>query len=144
MKMRFSPTILFLLLGLVLAAPAVGQDIKTLTEKGIEECNAGKFDQALGTFTQALKQKPDSDLYVLRGKTYTAKNQYAQALQDFDQALKLNPANGQAYFGRAMVYVYQENFDQALENLEKAKNHGVKDEDFFKYVKKLSEGRRKK
>jgi Tfp pilus assembly protein PilF len=144
MNLRYYPASLLLLFSLVLAAPALGQDIKSLTDKGIEECNAGKFDQAISTFTQALKQKPDSTLYVLRGKTYTAKNQYAQALQDFEQALKLNPGNGQAYFGRAMVYVYQENFDQALENLEKAKNLGVKDEDFYKYVKKLSEGKRKK
>lgn len=122
-----------------------GQDVKALVEQGVEQCNDGKFDQAVATFSQAVKQKSnDASLYYLRGKAYTAKNQYGQALADFDQAIKLNPAYGQAYFGRGMVYVYQENFDKALEEIQKAKDHGFKDEDFLKYVRKLSEGRRKK
>ena len=127
-----------LLLTLALAAGlALAQDVKALTAQGIEQCNDGKFDQAIATFTQALKQNPkDANVLFYRGKAYTAKGHYDRALADLNEAVKLNPGFGQAYFGRAMVYVYQEKFDQAIEELNLAQNNGYKDEDFLKLVRK--------
>jgi tetratricopeptide (TPR) repeat protein len=126
--------VLFLLAG---GPPAFGQDVKALEAQGIELCNDGKFDQAIATFTQGLKQKPDDPtLSYLRGKAYYAKRQDNQALEDFNTAIKLKPDYGQAYFGRALVLVDQENFDEALEDLHKAEMNGYKDADFLSLVRK--------
>ncbi len=113
--------------------------------QGIELCNDGKFDQAIATFTQGLKQKPnDPNLLYLRGKAYTAKGQYGPALADLNQAIQLKPGFGQAYFGRAMVRVYQENFDEALVDLQDAEKNGYKDADFQKLVAKKAELKKKR
>ena len=134
-------TIIFLSL-LLGGTLAFGQDLAT---QGIEQCNAGKFGQAISTFTQGLKESPnDPTLLYLRGKAYTAKGQYSQALADLNKAIKLKPSYGQAYFGRAMVYVYQEDFHKALEDLEKAQSHGYKDADFLKLVRKKAAMKGKK
>lgn len=121
---------------------AVGQSLEV---QGIELCNDGKYDQAIATFNQGLKQKPnDPNLLFLRGKAYTAKGQYGPALADLNQAVQLKPGFGQAYFGRAMVHVYQENFDEALKDLEMAEKNGYKDSDFMVLVKKKAENKKKK
>jgi tetratricopeptide (TPR) repeat protein len=121
---------------------AFGQSLEV---QGIELCNDGKFDQAIATFTQGLKQKPnDPNLLFLRGKAYTAKGQYGPALADLNQAIQLKPSFGQAYFGRAMVHVYQENFDEALKDLQLAEKNGYKDTDFSKLVQKKAELKKKK
>lgn len=113
---------------------AFGQNFEA---QGIEQCNNGKFDQAIATFTQGLKQKPnDATLHYLRGKAYTATGQYGPALEDFHAAIQHKPDYGQAYFGRAMVYVYQENYKEALADLYEAERNGYKDADFLKLVKK--------
>lgn len=133
---------------LVLLTFSVGATLafgQSLEVQGIELCNAGKYDQAIATFNQGLKQKPnDPNLLFLRGKAYTAKGQYGPALADLNQAIKLKPSFGQAYFGRAMVHVYQENFDEALKDLQNAEKNGYKDSDFMVLVKKKAENKKKK
>ena len=143
---RFPLVMTGLLLSLLLfGTMASGQDVKALTTQGIEQCNDGQFDQAIGTFNQALKQKPnDPNLLYLRGRAYTAKGQYDRALADLNQAIKLNPSYGQAYFSRAMVYCYQENFDEAVKDIDKAASHGYKDADFLKLMQKKAEMKKKK
>jgi len=133
---------LIILTFLVGATLAWGQSLEV---QGIELCNDGKYDQAIATFNQGLKQKPnDPNLLFLRGKAYTAKGQYGPALADLNQAVQLKPGFGQAYFGRAMVRVYQENFEDALKDLELAEKNGYKDADFQKLVGKKAELKKKK
>ena len=140
---KISLVVTVVLLSLLMGgALAWGQDLAT---QGIEQCNDGKFDQAIATFTQGLQQKPnDPNLLYLRGKAYTAKGQYSRALEDFDAAIKAKPSYGQAYFGRAMVRVFQENFDEALEDLQKAESNGYKDADFLKLVQKKAAMKKEK
>lgn len=141
-----SLVVTIMLLSLLAGGPlAYGQDVKALEAKGIEQCNDGKFGQAIATFTQGLKQKPnDPNLSYLRGRAYTAQGQYARALEDLNTAIKAKPGYGQAYFARAMVYVYQEKFDQALEDLQRAENNGYKDADFLKLVRKKAAQKKEK
>ena len=140
---KISLVVTVVLLSLLMGgALSWGQDLAT---QGIEQCNDGKFDQAIATFTKGLQQKPnDPTLLYLRGKAYTAKGQNSRALEDFNAAIKNKPSYGQAYFGRAMVYVYQENFEEALEDLQKAERNGYKDEDFLKLVRKRAEMKKQK
>ncbi|MEJ2091139.1 MAG: tetratricopeptide repeat protein [Syntrophobacterales bacterium] len=140
---KISLVVTIMLLPLLMGgALAWGQDLAT---QGIEQCNAGKFDQAIATFTRGLQQKHnDPTLLYLRGKAYTAKGQYSRALEDLNAAIKAKPSYGQAYFGRAMVYVYQENYDKALEDLQKAASNGYRDADFTKLVRKKAEMKKQK
>ncbi|MGQ9689512.1 MAG: tetratricopeptide repeat protein [Desulfobaccales bacterium] len=143
---RLSLIVVCLILVLLAGATVVAaQDTKSLEVRGIEQSNDGKFDQAIATFTQGLKQKPnDANLLYLRGKTYTAKGQYGAALADLNQALQLKPNFGAAYFARAMVQVYQENYAEALNDLQQAEKNGYKDTDFLSLVQKKAEMKKKK
>lgn len=114
------------------------ENVAALTEKGMEDCNNGKFDDAIAKFNQAMNLKPDDPaLYVLRGRAKYAKGQNREALADLAQAVTINPNFAQAYNARAQVYFTLEDFDQALADLQKAQSLGFKvDSDYLKLVEK--------
>lgn len=56
-------------------------------------------DKALAEINEAIRNelnKPSADLYLLRGKIYYGKKEYAKAVSDFDTVLKLEPKNSDA------------------------------------------------
>jgi tetratricopeptide (TPR) repeat protein len=55
----------------------------------------------------------------------------------FNEAIKLNPSFGRAYYQRAMIYQAQKKYKQAVPELEKAKRlgYGV-DPDFITYMQR--------
>jgi len=126
----------WLLVASLLPGMVAAQDVKTQVEKGIASCEAGKFDQAMQEFNDALKVKPnDPALLDYRGTVYRCKGQNDKALQDFNKAIELDPKFGRAYRDRAMVYYDLADFDKSLADLKKAQTLGYKiDEDFMKMV----------
>lgn len=117
-------TILFLAL-LLSPSLAPAQDVKALVQKGMEDSQAGRYDQALKDFNDALKLKPkDPALITYRGVVYYAKGQNDLAMKDFNQALEIDPKFGKAYYQRGMIYENQEKYAQAAEELKKAKSLG--------------------
>jgi tetratricopeptide (TPR) repeat protein len=107
------------------AVPAAAQQAKSPVERGIENSQRGRYDQAIQDFNEALKSKPNDPLLITyRGVVYYAKGQNARALQDFNKAIAINPNFGKAYYQRGMVYYHQEKFAQAATELRKAKSLG--------------------
>lgn len=95
---------------------------KALAEKG-------KHAEAIDQFTKALAAHPElSEAYNQRGCAYVklrlgmemqgdSRATEDKALKDFDLAIKANPANGKAYFNRAMVLASRAQFRAAAEDL---------------------------
>lgn len=134
-RVYVSLSLVFLLL---LPALSPAQDVQTYIDQGIKNSQAGHYDQALQSFDQALKLKPnDPALITFKGIVYYAKGNNPKALQLFEEAIKLNPTFARAYYQRGMVYQSQEKYSQAVPDLEKAKNlgYGV-DPDFINMMKK--------
>ena len=133
---------LFFLMVALCLLPAAGfaapENVAPLIEKGIEDCNNGKFDDAIAKFNQAMKVKPDDPaLFVYRSRAKYAKGLNRDALADLNQAVKINPNFAQAYNTRAQVHFTVEDFDQALADLQKAQSLGFKiDADYLKLVEK--------
>jgi tetratricopeptide (TPR) repeat protein len=122
---RVPYAVLALLFLLLLPGASAAQDVQSLIDQGIKHSQAGRYDQSLQAFDQALKLKPnDPALITFKATVYYAKGNNAQALQLCEQALKLNPNFGRAYYQRGMIYQGQEKYHQALEDLKKAKNLG--------------------
>ncbi len=78
---------------------------------GMARRAAGNGDEAIARFSDALRQtkEPFSSLnqsvvYFYRGLTYLLKGESDRALADFTEAIKLQPALGDAYVNRAMLY----------------------------------------
>ena len=110
---------------LLTAGLAAAQDVKALVDRGMDNCQSGRYDQALKDFNDALKAKPnDALLITYRGVVYYAKGQTDLAMKDFNRALEIDPKFGKAYYQRGMIYENQEKYEQAVTELKKAKSLG--------------------
>jgi tetratricopeptide (TPR) repeat protein len=54
---------------------------------------------------------------INRGSAFKAKGAYDRALDDYDEALKLDPANAQALNERGVIWLLKGNFDHAINDL---------------------------
>jgi tetratricopeptide (TPR) repeat protein len=114
-----------LLLVILTSGWCLAQDVQSYIDQGVKSSQAGRYDQALQAFDQALKLKPnDPALLTYKGIVYYAKGNNSQAMQLFDQAIKLNPNFARAYYQRGMIYQAQEKYAQAVTELQKAKSLG--------------------
>ena len=116
-----------LALCILLLVPGISpaQNVQSFIDQGIKNSQAGRYDQALKAFDQALKLKPkDPALLTYKGIVYYAQNRNDQALQLFDEAIKLNPNFAKAYYQRGMIHYNQEKYSQALPDFIKAKSLG--------------------
>ena len=76
-----------------------------------------QIDAALVEHARAISlARPDEAAfqYWLRGMTNTDAKKYPAALSDFNQALAIKPAYGQAYFQRGRVYYAQKEYAKAI------------------------------
>jgi tetratricopeptide (TPR) repeat protein len=135
---RMPYAVLALLFLLLLPGLSAAQDVQSYIDQGIKHSQAGRYDQSLQAFDQALKLKPnDPALITYKGIVYYARGQNDRALKEFEAAIKLNPNFGRAYYQRGMVYQSQEKYHPAIEDIQKAKNlgYGV-DPDFIELLKR--------
>jgi tetratricopeptide (TPR) repeat protein len=137
--MKRAPHVVFaLLLLLLLPGLSAAQNVQSYVDQGMQASQAGRYDQALQAFDQALKLKPnDPALISYKATVFYAKGNNAQAMQLIEQILKQHPKFGRAYYQRAMILEKQEKFNQAVEDLETAKSLGYGiDPDFIELMKK--------
>jgi TonB family protein len=90
-------------------------------ERGMEHVRAEQFDCALGACSEAIRL--DSRLataYACRGGVLSNTGEYLKAIKDYDQALSLQPDNGDFYYGRAQVHDHIGNTELALNDSTKA------------------------
>ena len=55
-----------------------------------------------------------------RGIAYSAKGDYDQAIADYNQAIRLNPNYGMAYYNRGSAYADKRDYDRAIADFEVA------------------------
>lgn len=75
--------------------------------------------QAADAFSKAINLYPDPEPFIGLGESYLLLNDYPDALQAFDEALKVATTDqiGRAYFGRGRAYLGLESFDLAKQDL---------------------------
>jgi lipoprotein NlpI len=99
---------IFLLIVLFLPIPGYPQG-RTHFEAGRAAQNRGDFDVAIESFTLAIKagdlSKEDlAAAYNNRGIAYGAKGDQDRAIQDYNEAIRLNPNDAVAYNNRGNAY----------------------------------------
>ena len=81
---------------------------------------AGNDDEAIRLYTAAIEAPMKTPRlyydYIGRGVAYLKKNQSAEALKDFDEALKLKPDDQEARFRRAGLLVQGKQYEKAIED----------------------------
>jgi tetratricopeptide (TPR) repeat protein len=91
-------------------------------QRGLARLETGDFNGALADMDKALELDRPNKLAILicRGKAYQGLHDDAKALQDFNDAIKLDSKASLAYIGRAETYLCQGDDDRSLEDLEEA------------------------
>jgi tetratricopeptide (TPR) repeat protein len=90
------------------------ETFRKLFTEGVEANKAGKHDDAITKFTEALKVRPDC--YACQyniGGSLMGKQDFAAAEAAFQAAAKLDPSSAEPYNAMANLYNSQKKFDQA-------------------------------
>lgn len=90
-----------------LARPAASED-SSLTA-AVAESMRGNYGEAIRHYTALIGSDKPSEknierAHIGRGIAYSGMQQYDAAISDFSAAIRLNPANAEAYFDRGLVY----------------------------------------
>jgi tetratricopeptide (TPR) repeat protein len=102
------------------AAPS--QEPKTAEEflkRGDEAFDAGNCSEAIAVYTHALALNPDyGEAYNNRAYTYMRMQNYAPALKDLDQALRIRPDYLHALMNRGDIhnYYFEQDRKKAIED----------------------------
>ncbi|HMA81213.1 MAG TPA: tetratricopeptide repeat protein, partial [Candidatus Binatia bacterium] len=101
----------------LLALPALlyASEAQNAFNEGVNFYRAGKYKEAVGAFSRAIKVSPKADeAYNNRGLSHFKLGQIDEAIKDYDEALKLNPKLTDAYFNRGNARSAQKQYERAL------------------------------
>lgn len=82
--------------------------------------NAGDYEKAIETFTQAIEINPIPVLYNDRGNAYLAIGDYERALADYETAIELSPSLGYAYYNRGRLKRLQGRYEDSIPDFQKS------------------------
>jgi lipoprotein NlpI len=94
-------------------------------EEDAKHCMDSNPDVSIGGCT-ALIQSGQLTNYNLanafnnRGLSYHVKGEYDRAIQDYDQAIRLNPGYAYAFFNRGIAYKDKGEYDRAIQDYDQA------------------------
>jgi tetratricopeptide (TPR) repeat protein len=118
--MRFG-TVLLAVVAMVSAVPCYALD-----QRDLKSCDqSADWDRKIAGCTKLLAapQLPPaalSTIYAARGTGWAAKNDFARAIVDFDQSLRLNPKNLVALINRGAAWLLRGETDKAIADLDAA------------------------
>ena len=93
--------------------------------RGLAKSKRRDFRGAIDDFTVALDGRPgDSTLHLRRGWTYLVTGANDLARRDFDEAVRLEPGNGEAYAGRGSSLAALGQYREAVRDAEESLRHG--------------------
>jgi len=72
-----------------------------------------------------------STIYGNRGTAYSSKGDHDHAIQDFNEAIRLNPNNFRAYFDRGQAYNSKDDFDRAIQDFSEAVRLNTNDTSYY-------------
>ena len=102
------------------------EDYKSFLDKGIEEINSGKFQDAIESISKSIELKNDWAIpYFYRAVAYDTVENYNEAMLDYTKALQLDDKMCDAYYNRARIILSRKdienpNIENAIKDLEKA------------------------
>ena len=90
-------------------------DIDRLMFAGVEQMQAGRHPEAVATFTEVIRRKPDfTEGWNKRATVHYLAGDYPKSLADCAEVVKRNPSHFGALSGYGQVYFRLENYDEAI------------------------------
>jgi tetratricopeptide (TPR) repeat protein len=88
------------------------------SQKGFEFSRAGKYNEAITEYTEAIRLSPNNDaLFYNRGLCYINTNNGDAAIQDFNKSIEFNGNNIDAYIQITTIYANRGMYDDALNSI---------------------------
>ncbi|MFY9561335.1 MAG: FG-GAP-like repeat-containing protein [Terriglobales bacterium] len=88
---------------------------------GLLDARAGRTEEAIGFFRQALRLSPDHLVALVNlGSAYRQLKQWDEARKAFERALAASPNDPEANYGLGMVFAQTDDTARALEHLQRA------------------------
>ena len=95
--------------------------IDRLFATGLEQMNARQGEQAVETFSEIIRRRPEfAEGWNKRATVYYLLGEYQKSLADCDEVMKRNPYHFGALSGYGMIYLQLDQPAQALEYFERA------------------------
>lgn len=91
-------------------------------EKGIELYKEGKFEESLEIFNLLIKESPESEFHLFRGRILSRLGKTEEALEDFDKIITLEPYNTNYISDRAVILHLLKRNEEALVEFDRAAN----------------------
>jgi len=110
------PIVVFLLAG---AAAAQDRD------RQWNSCTGAILDLAIDACTAIIQSGQESAkglsaAYLKRSNAYNGKREYDRAIEDLDQAIRLDPNFAPAFYNRGYVYSGKREYDRAIQDFDQA------------------------
>jgi tetratricopeptide (TPR) repeat protein len=104
-----------------IAAPAA-PDIAGGCDTGLDAYEAGRFDEAIESFSRCLERadlpaRDRAQILALRGMARFDSGSAADAVADFTEAMRVDPAEPASYYGRSQAYQQLGEHERALADL---------------------------
>ena len=88
---------------------------------GVEQMRRRQLDDAVATFSQVIRRKPEfAEGWNKRATVYFMLGDYTKSLSDCDEVVRRNPYHWGALSGYGMIYLQLDQPARALEYFEKA------------------------
>lgn len=92
-------------------------------ERALDHLAKERLDQALADLDEAIARNPrKAEYYAARGLVLLLSDWKADAETDFAQALRLDPGQWLAHYGRGMLAFQEENFATAIDQFSRAQH----------------------
>ena len=88
--------------------------------KAYELQMAGDYQQAIDLYTKSIEAFPTAEAYTFRGWTYSFLGDYARAIAECREAIKVDPEFGNPYNDIGAYLIEQGKWDEAIPWFEKA------------------------
>ena len=91
-------------------------DIDRLMAAGVEQMQAGRYREAIATFSEVIRRKPShAEGWNKRATVHYLAGDYRRSLADCDEVVKRNPSHFGAISGYGQIYFRLEQYDKAIE-----------------------------
>jgi len=90
---------------------------KAFYDEGTKKAKAGDFNGAIAEFTKSLDQVKNAGTYVKRGYCFQMIADYTNAINDAEEALKLQPKISRAFFIRGVSHYHRGEYKEARADL---------------------------
>lgn len=100
----------------------------TQLERGQFLVTIGAYDEAIELYSNLIEEMPLPTIFYLRASARLQKKEYADALKDVNRAIGMNPGFPEALRLKAMIYIQQERYGDAVPLLEKIRRQDPDDD----------------